>query len=473
MPQVSLLKQPADDFTGFEDGTFDVVVLNSVVQYFPSIEYFMRVLRGACRVLMPGGALFLGDLRSLPLLDVFHASVELARAPRSTPTAELRQRVRKRRSEEQELAIDPRLFTALTRELPALAVIGVELKKGRHQNELTRFRYDAMLRVGGTAAEPADCEWLDWKQDRLSVPAVQQMLRESRTRPLGIKRIPNARVEREVTAARMLDDRTGPVTVGELQDSCPDGLGVDPEIFWGLATEVPHTIQVSWTDSRSDGSFDVLCIPESFSASAVQPTIGHSRQLPWAEYGSKPLGGRMAQQLVPELRAFVQQKVPDYMVPSVFVVLDSFPLTPNGKIDRRALPAPDGIRPELEARYAAPRTATEEVLAQIWADVLGLERVGIHDHFFSELGGHSLLATQLISRLRDRFGIELPLTVIFEQPTIATLATTIARNQDAATPSIPPITRRTGEPSVDVEQLSPEQVDALLQDLLRQEGTSA
>jgi acyl carrier protein len=241
-----------------------------------------------------------------------------------------------------------------------------------------------------------------------------------------------------------------------------------------MATDLPHTIQVSWADSLSDGSFDVLCIPGSLSPSAIHATNDHCRQLPWAEYGSKPLGGRMAQQLVPELRTFLQHRVPDYMIPSVFVVLDSFPLTPNGKIDRRGLPAPDGIRHELEARYAPPRTATEEVLAGIWADVLGLERVGIHDHFFSELGGHSLLATQLISRLRDRFGIELPLTVIFEKPTIASLATTIARSPEAeAAPPIPPITRRAGGPVVDVERLSPEQVDALLQELLREEGTSA
>jgi acyl carrier protein len=109
------------------------------------------------------------------------------------------------------------------------------------------------------------------------------------------------------------------------------------------------------------------------------------------------------------------------MVPSAFMFLESLPLTPNGKLDRKALPAPDQSRPELDEPYSSPRTPVEELLAQIWSDVLKLDKVGIHDHFF-ELGGHSLLATQLISRIRGTFKIDLPLRSLFEAPTIYGLA---------------------------------------------------
>jgi acyl carrier protein len=109
------------------------------------------------------------------------------------------------------------------------------------------------------------------------------------------------------------------------------------------------------------------------------------------------------------------------MVPSAFVFLDSLPLTPNGKLDRKALPAPDHSRPELDDAFAAPRTPVEEILANIWAEVLKLDKVGIHDNFF-DLGGHSLLATQLISRVRDAFKLDLPLRSLFEAPTIYGLA---------------------------------------------------
>jgi acyl carrier protein len=121
------------------------------------------------------------------------------------------------------------------------------------------------------------------------------------------------------------------------------------------------------------------------------------------------------------LRNYLKQKLPDYMVPTAFVILKAFPLTPNGKIDRRALPAPDTSIRRLEERYVAPRNPTEEQLAKMWAEVLNLEQVGIHDNFF-EIGGHSLLATQLISRVNKTFQVELPLRNIFEKSTVANLA---------------------------------------------------
>ncbi|MFP5273889.1 amino acid adenylation domain-containing protein [Coleofasciculus sp.] len=123
---------------------------------------------------------------------------------------------------------------------------------------------------------------------------------------------------------------------------------------------------------------------------------------------------------ISDLRRFLKEQLPDYMVPSAFVTLESLPLTPNGKVDRRALPEPE-LRPELELTFVAPRTPIEEMLASIWACVLGIEKVGVHDNFF-ELGGHSLLAAQVISRVRDTMSVELPLRSLFEAPTVASLA---------------------------------------------------
>ncbi len=149
---------------------------------------------------------------------------------------------------------------------------------------------------------------------------------------------------------------------------------------------------------------------------------------------------------VGELRQYVVERLPDYMVPSAFVVLDSFPLTPNGKVDRRALPAPDGSRPELAARYVAPRSVVEEVVAGVWAEVLGVDRVGVLDDFF-ELGGHSLLATQVVSRLRDALGVEVPLRQLFEEPTVAAVARWVERARAggeaaSAVPPLQPISRQ-------------------------------
>jgi len=123
---------------------------------------------------------------------------------------------------------------------------------------------------------------------------------------------------------------------------------------------------------------------------------------------------------VSDLRCFLKAQLTEYMVPSNFVTLDTLPLTPNGKVDRHALPQPD-FRAELELTFVAPRTPIEEMLANIWAWVLGIKQVGIEDNFF-ELGGHSLLATQVISRVRDTLAVELPLRSLFEAPTVASFA---------------------------------------------------
>ena len=123
---------------------------------------------------------------------------------------------------------------------------------------------------------------------------------------------------------------------------------------------------------------------------------------------------------IDELRHFLKQKLPDYMLPGAFVLLEALPLTPNGKVDRRALPTPE-ILPEIDDNFTAPRSPIEEILAAIWASVLGIKQVSINHNFF-ELGGHSLLATQVISRVREAFGVELPLHTLFEEPTVAGLA---------------------------------------------------
>ena len=130
------------------------------------------------------------------------------------------------------------------------------------------------------------------------------------------------------------------------------------------------------------------------------------------------------------LRARVQRTLPEYMIPAHFVLLEHLPLTANGKVDRKALPAPDTTRSEVS--YVAPRTATEEKLAAIWAEVLKVDKVGIHDNFF-ELGGHSLLATRVISRMRSEHREEYPLRLLFEFPRLEDLAHQFERLRDDST----------------------------------------
>lgn len=145
-----------------------------------------------------------------------------------------------------------------------------------------------------------------------------------------------------------------------------------------------------------------------------------------------------------DLRAFLKRKLPEYMIPAAFVILDALPQTPNGKVDRRALPAPDMDRLESEPSGGTPTTLTEQVVASLWAQVLGLEQVGLH-HTLFDLGGHSLSATQILSRVRDVFQVEIPLRGLMDAPTVAGLARLIEQAKNRVALQAPPI-QRTSRP---------------------------
>jgi acyl-coenzyme A synthetase/AMP-(fatty) acid ligase/acyl carrier protein len=169
-----------------------------------------------------------------------------------------------------------------------------------------------------------------------------------------------------------------------------------------------------------------------------------------------------------QLRAYLMDKLPDYMVPSVFVFMDALPLSANGKLDRKALPAVSHSRLELGHEYVAAESPTELELARLWSITLGLETIGIHDNFF-EVGGHSLLATQLVSNIRETFDIELPLRAIFETPTIARLAGTI----DALRPEHEAVEQDLARILESLENLSEEAARSLLNEKLQEHSIAS
>jgi SAM-dependent methyltransferase/acyl carrier protein len=439
---VELRSRMADDFSGIEPGGFDGVVLNSVVQYFPGVEYLLRVLEGAVRAVRPGGFVFVGDVRNLGLLETYHASVQLHQAPSSLAVAQLRERVRDHVSREEELVLDPGFFAALRTRLAGIREVQVQPKRGAYKNELNQFRYDAVLQVGGEAAG-VEVPWVEWDQERPGVEAIRRLL-ETEPECLGFAGVVNGRVAGDVAAAQLLLRGDGEGSVGELREAVErsgSDAGVDPEELWALERELPYRVELSWLRSGEEGRYDVaFCRRGTAAESPVRVPGEEPRPRPWGHYASDPLRARSAEQLVPRLRRFLEEQLPDHMVPAAFVLLESLPLTPNGKVDRKALPAPGGARPELDGVYVAPRSPVEEALAGIWRDVLGLEQLGVHDDFF-ELGGHSLLATQVVSRLREVLKVDLPLRDLFEARTVARLAELVAASRQRDRRPAPPLQR--------------------------------
>jgi amino acid adenylation domain-containing protein len=436
LSQVRVLKRLADDFSGFEPGSFDVVIINSVIQYFLDVDYLLRVLESALSVIRPGGFVFIGDVRNLQLLEMFCTSVEMHRAPASLPAPQLLQRIRKRMEDEEELVVHPAFFLALKEHYPRISHVELKLRRGRYQNELVRFRYDVILHVDSPLPCAEVKAELDWRTDQMTLPRLRQLLQDSASDVLRISSVPDARLEPEVKALKLLSGNNGIGNVGDLRGilQAMRGDGLDPENICALERDLPYLIEFHWAGSEVDDGYDLLAqrrggmssVPNVELLPVVAPRKG-SRKI-WKEYANCPLQALVRRRLIPQLRSFLQARLPDYMVPSIFVPLQSLPLTPNGKLDRRSLPAPDVSRPSMEAPYVIPRNSTEAMLAGTWAELLGLERVGAYDNFF-ELGGHSLLAVRVLSRVRDSFKVELPLRAVFETLTVAGLARLVEEAQ--------------------------------------------
>jgi len=286
LEHTTLLTKPADDFDGFEAQAFDTLIINSVVQYFPSIDYFLTVLKGALTVVKPGGTIFIGDVRSLPLLKAYHASVQVYKAVDFVTRAKLAARIHERELQEQELIIAPVFFVALKHAFPQISRVKIEPKRGLIRNEMTRFRYDVIF---CTPRGP---------QNKFCTPR-------------------------------------GP------QNKFCTPRGPQNKFF----TQI-------WNNN------DLYFIQ---SGNAIISEQGFE---------------------ISNLRLFLEDRLHDYMIPTAFIRLERFPLTPSGKVDLRALPKPDQTRPLLETGYIAPQNELEQSLALIWQNALGLKQIGIEDNLF-------------------------------------------------------------------------------------------
>ncbi|HEY7403991.1 MAG TPA: amino acid adenylation domain-containing protein, partial [Candidatus Angelobacter sp.] len=361
---------------------------------------------------------------SFPLLEAYHTSVQLHKAGEETHLADLRRRIVQEINSEDELLIDPALFTELAQRRPKIGRAVAALKPGAYDNELSRFRYDVTLRLGPkeSLAEPEN--WIMWDEAGAWQQELEKRLAQRPDTAVALRGLRNGRIAAAVEAVQLLhEDHSGISSVDQLRTaSARPGEG--PEAVVELARNLK--IDYCWRGFGNDGIYDVVFNPRWEPVAAIENLPpSHYRR-----YANAPAQAAEIAKLGKTLQDYLRQRLPSYMVPSAIMVLPSWPLNENGKIDRKALPAPERGAED----YRAPRTPQEEILCDIFADVLALERVGITDNFF-DLGGHSLMATRLVSRVRDTIGVELTLRTLFECPTV----TQLVPHLDTAAKSRPPL----------------------------------
>ncbi|UNZ21240.1 non-ribosomal peptide synthetase [Streptomyces sp. 891-h] len=411
--RVRLFTRPAHVTEGLPAGHFDTVVLNSVIQYFPDADYLTEVLKAALGLLAPGGRVFVGDVRHLGLLGALRTAVELGRGSGEADPRQLRLAVEQAVAKETELLVAPEYFATV----PGAAAAEVRLKPGAHHNELTRHRYDVVLHKSPVAARAgAELPVLAWGRE---VGRLDELVPLA---PVRVTGIPNARLTGEVSAARRLAEGRPMAELREALRRTRPGA-IDPHEVETWAARAGVRAVCTWSPDGDD-LFELVVRPGSESDTG--PSAGDVVESPahGAALTNDPARARAVRTLPAALRSRLGEVLPPHMVPSAVVVLDALPLTPAGKVDRRALPAP--VHDDVQGR--APATDGERSVCAAFADVLGVRHVAADADFFA-CGGHSLLAPRLVARLRRASGVELPLSAVFDHRTPADLAALIATSE--------------------------------------------
>ena len=451
-----VLHRRADELDGFDPQSFDTVILNSVIQYFPGADYLADVLRKAARLVRPGGVIFVGDVRSLNLLGAFHLSIAKSGLPDSATGAGLLQLTHREATLEKELVLDSAFFHALACEVPEISGVLSACKRGGYDNELGKFRYDVSLQIGSPATS-ADTTQLDWLSDALDAGRLETHLQHTDADIVEILNIPNARVAAEVRLHGLIHNGAAQKPLHEALATAIEAnhAAMDPEDFYQIAGRQGLKTRVRFAPDQPDRIEALFWRPETAPPADPMPASLATGNAAFRNYANDPLATLRFRDLTGRVAAHLTDVLPAHMVPAFFSQRDHLPLTASGKLDRRALALSEQDRNVSQQSYVTPRNPLEEALSILWAEVLDTGHIGIDDDFFIELGGHSLIAVQLINKVRETFETEVALRTLFERPTVRSFAEGLAgTDKDGLEAS--------AELFVRVSQMSEAEIDAAL-----------
>jgi natural product biosynthesis luciferase-like monooxygenase protein len=422
LKRVTLLQQPAHELANVQDHSYDTVVINSVAQYFPDAAYLQAVLNRAGQIVSDGGRIFVGDIRSLEQLRAFHTNVVLRQSPGHMTGAEVARRIDRRVAQDGELVLSEAFFRAIMRENPRFSRIEVRLKPGSARNEMSAFRYDVVIHVGNTTM--ADTA----KPVVATLSTAAQGLQKDVA--VVVPDLVNARLVALHAVQAALDQETATAaSLREMLDMQHAGA-IDPAAVMAMFPD--HDVQTVWARSGDLSRFDAVI---SRRGVAVDYAPREYAQAP-ASYANRPAqSADTGAELFDDLRTHARELLPEYMMPSIFVAVKAFPLTPNGKIDRKALPKPTHTVAASTEAYVPPSNDIEQTIANVWKALLGLDQISRRDNIF-DLGANSLLTVQANQRLSSLLDRKISLVNMFRYPSIEALAAHLGADQSGAAKAV-------------------------------------
>ena len=397
---------------------YDVIVLNSVIQYFPNLEYFITVINQCVDMLNNNGYLYIGDVRSLNHQHEFHSSILLNKGYDTNNCIALQNLLESLVSDDSELVVDHNFFYFLKTVQQKITHVEVLLKKGAFSNEMNSFRYNVILHVNHKNKPDIPSKWVDWESSCITTDYIHNQLAKN-VDYIAIRNVPNQRIIGLNDATQFLSSETW-------QQKCQNIIlqrrqsAIDPELITTLAKEHGYYAINTW--SKNANCFDTIIEKRGLNLSFDNPVVFNN------VFANNPMLHKIKKHIINEIKIFLKTWLPSYMIPSHFTVLSTLPVTQNGKIDYNALPCPITILHSNVAHHVAPKNKTEKTLTKIWKNILGIHNISTNQNFL-EIGGTSLLVVQLIARINKEFHINMELQNIgFTNVTIQKLARIIDRD---------------------------------------------
>ena len=416
---VELYVKGADEIRDLNVNDVDTVIVNSVTQYFPNLQYLEQTIIDSIEKIENIGFVILGDLRNYELMEDFFRSTGLYKIEEKNTVDVLKQRIKTEIKNEKELILNPQYFVSLQERFQEISHVDIRYKQGQYQTEMNKYRYNVVLHINNEVVKEIDKN-LDWNSSPDIHAKLEEVLKEGNLDVLSLDNVPNYFLEEDELLSRLIDQDQ--ISIKEIKAQITNAPIDGFKSLFSIC-EDNYRKEIVWNEKRY--LCNILFINKKIDGrTAINQSqlYGNSKT---QEYSNDTIKRELTIESINEIRKYLEEKLPDYMIPSYFLEIEKVPLTANGKIDSKKLPDPYTERILSSNIFVAPRNEIEKKLVEIWQNLLGVAKVGMFDNFF-ELGGHSLLATQIISKIREEFNIELPLKTIFNNPDLQSFAKIVA-----------------------------------------------
>ncbi len=422
--KVFLYQQDALNFKNLVKKKYDVIILNSVIQYFPSLDYLKNLLFHLSDYIAEGGYLYLGDIRDFRSIDLFNASLAFYKSSENANISEINGVADRIALAETELLVSPAFFYHLANDTSRIAQVRTSLRKGRQHNEMLKYRYDIVIRFDMKISSYSHIDNCITCNRGTALSDIELYLKSGALNSILFKAIPNNRLVKDASIYNALVNKASKFATKEiLENQLGNELWIEPEDLVSLANKYNYRVNISNAFSEKIEFIDCYMVKSEVldekivvmpSCNSVINENNISNYVPFKS---------LSDYLKNATKSHLQALLPTYMLPSYYMVLKKFPLTINGKLDVKKLPNPSEPPPD-EKTYIKPRNKIEKLVVNTLSQLVTVSTPSVSSKFF-EIGGNSILATQLIAKIKENFGLDIPLAMLLSNPTIEEISSVL------------------------------------------------